>query len=82
MSIQRKRSKIRGDISSDLQDLRMEELDSSVQPSLNMNLKLNYADMLKSSSNRFMSDDSDFTDYVIVFTPLASMAKISLSLRK
>ena len=63
--IQRKRTKSVNNISSDLEALRMEDLDSSYFQAPTSQPSLSYASILKDPINRFasiMTEDFDFSD--------------------
>ncbi|XP_024195606.1 uncharacterized protein LOC112198713 [Rosa chinensis] len=65
MSIQRKRVKNGGDISADLEALRMEDLDTTVQNTVSSQPQMTYASTLKNPVDRYrktMTEEFDFND--------------------
>ncbi|XP_024159082.1 uncharacterized protein LOC112166461 [Rosa chinensis] len=65
MSIQRKRVKNGGDINTDLEALRMEDLDTTVQNPSPLQPQMTYASMLKNPVDRYrqtMIEDFEFND--------------------
>ncbi|XP_062028432.1 uncharacterized protein LOC133744316 [Rosa rugosa] len=69
--MQRKRTKNGNDISTDLEALRMEDLDSTIQPPSLPQPALSYASMLKNPIDRYhttMTEDFELTDADCTYT--------------